>query len=256
MKMTMGMAKRARVAALALAGFLGMLSAGRASAQQADVALVYRLLQGGQMDVTRGGAAHTAQVGERLKNADQLQTHANTRAAIRFTDDGSILRLNPNSTVTLSSGRQDGRLQRTVRLEFGEVLVRAQRGQPRHLQVQTSAGVAAVKGTEFVVRVDSSGVTVITLEGVVEFFNQGGTVDIPAGRKTVTTSSSQAPRVEVATPQELQQAQGAAGDEGARGGTVQGTWIEVQLRDATGQTRTLMLQLPADAVRERLEGRP
>ena len=29
---------------------------------------------------------------------------------------------------------------------------------------------------------------------------------------------------------------------------MQGTWIEVLLRDATGQTRTLMLQVPADAV--------
>jgi len=87
----------------------------------------------------------------------------------------------------------------------------------------------------------------------VEFFNQAGRVDVPAGTKVVADSAS-VPRAQPATPQELQQAQGARGDEG--GGGTQGTWISVQLRDATGQTRTLMLQLPADAVRDRVEGRP
>jgi hypothetical protein len=93
---------------------------------------------------------------------------------------------------------------------------------------------------------------VLTLEGVVEFFNRSGRVDITAGQKVVVDSAS-APRAVPATPQDLR---GAEGVRGGEGGSVQGTWIEVQLRDASGQTRTLMLQLPADAVRERVEGRP
>lgn len=252
--MKMMMTKRARVAGVALAGCIGILAPHRAGAQQAEVALVYRLLQDGRMVVTpASGEAHPGQVGDRLRNGDQVLTLENTRAALRFTDDGSILRLNPRSQVRLTSGDERGALVRTLNLEFGELWIRAQRRGNTHLRVQTPAGVAAVKGTEFIVRVDEHGTTVLTLEGVVEFFNQGGRVDLPAGRKTTAGSQADAPHVEVATPQDLQQAQGVRGDEG---GSVQGTWIEVQLRDATGQTRTLMLQVPADAVRERLEGRP
>ena len=245
---------RSSKVALALAGCLGMiLGAGKASAQQADVALVYRLLEEGRMVVTRSGAGHPAQVGERLRNRDQLDTSPNTRAALRFTDDGSILRLNPRSRVVLTSGQESGVVVRTMNLEFGELWTRVTRHQGTTLRVQTPAGVAAVKGTEFVVRVDERGnTTVLTLEGVVEFFNQHGRVDITAGHK-VTVDSATAPRAEPATPQDVR---GAEGVRGGEGGNVQGTWIEVQVRNASGQTRTLMLQLPADAVRERVEGRP
>ena len=248
--------KRSGVAGLALAGCLGMMGgAGKVEAQQADVALVYRLLQEGQMVVTpASGTRHPARVGERLRNRDEVETSPNTRAALRFTDDGSILRLNPSSRMRLTSGDERGVVVRTLELEFGELWARVTRNQGTTLRVQTPAGVAAVKGTEFLVRVDERGVTtVLTLEGVVEFFNRGGRVDLAAGRKVVAADSASAPRAEPATPQDLRNAEGVRGEEG---GSVQGTWIEVQLRNASGQTRTLMLQLPADAVRERVEGRP
>jgi hypothetical protein len=249
------MTKKTRAAGLALALALAVFGAERAAAQQADVALVYRLLQDGRMKVKpAGGAERDAHVGDRLKNGDELATQANTRAAIRFTDDGSILRLNPNARVVLTSGENGGVLVRTLRLELGELWVRVNRRDRTHLQVSTPAGVAAVKGTEFVVRVDSQGVTtVLTLEGVVEFFNGGGRVDLPAGRKTVVGSNGEVPQAAPASAQELRQAETVRGDEG---GSPNGTWISVQLRNATGQTRTLMLQVPADAVRDRVEGRP
>ncbi len=246
---------RARVAGLALAGCAAFLGARRADAQQADVALVYRLLQDGQMAVTpASGAGHIARVGERLRNGDEVATSPNTRAALRFTDDGSILRVNPSSKLRLTSGNENGVVVRTLNLEFGELWTRVAHHPGTTLRVQTAAGVAAVKGTEFVVRVDArSGVTtVLTLEGVVEFFNSAGRVDVPAGSKVVV-DSTHAPRAQPATAEELRGAQGASGGEG---GDTRGTWIAVELRDASGQTRTLMLQVPADAVRERLEGRP
>jgi len=248
------MTMRARMAGVALAGCLGALGAGRAQAQQADVALVYRLLEEGRMVVTAPSGQRTpAQLGQRLHSGDQLATSDKTRAALRFTDDGSILRVNPSSQVVLTSGSENGVVVRTLRLEFGELWTRVTRHEGTTLRVQTPAGVAAVKGTEFVVRVDANGVTtVLTLEGVVEFFNQQGRVDVPAGSK-VTVDSASAPRAQPATAAELHQAESVRGEEG---GDVQGRWIEVLLRDASGQTRTLMLRIPADAVRERLEGRP
>lgn len=246
---------RARAAGLALAGCLCLVGAGRAEAQQVDVAVVYRLLQEGRMVVTHPDRSNgVAQVGERLRSGDQVATGANTRAALRFTDDGSVLRVNPNSTVRLTSSRDErGVVVRTLNMEFGELWTRVTRHQGTTLRVQTPAGVAAVKGTEFVVRVDSQGVTtVLTLEGVVEFFNGSGRVDIPAGTRVVA-DSAQAPRAQPATAEDLRGGETARGGEG---GETQGAWIEILLRDTTGQNRTLMLQVPADAVRERLEGRP
>ncbi|HEU4556523.1 MAG TPA: FecR family protein [Longimicrobium sp.] len=244
---------RSRWAGAALAVALGMMTAGSAGAQQTDVALVYRLLDQAQMVVTRGNTPQPpAKIGDRLRNGDQVFTSGNTRAALRFTDDGSILRLNPNSQVALTSRNENGVVVRTLSLEFGELWARVNRRDGTHLRVSTPAGVAAVKGTEFLVRYRDGVATVITLEGVVEFFNGAGRVDVTAGQK-VTADSATAPRSQPATRDELRETAGAGGEDR---GAVQGTWVEVQLRDASGQTRSLMLQLPADAVRQRLEGRP
>lgn len=245
--------RRSMLAAAAAMGLLGMLP-GRAQGQQADVALVYRLLQDGVMAVIpASGPERRAQLGERLRHRDAVFTSPNTRAALRFVDDGSILRINPNSRVRLTTGDERGTVVRTLELEFGEVWARVTRREGAQFRIQTPAGVAAVKGTEFVVRVDSAGVTVITLEGVVEFFNDGGRTDVTAGQRASAASRSDAPEARDASPEELRRAGETGGEDGA---STAGTWIEVQLQDADGRMRTLMLQVPADALRGRVQGAP
>lgn len=246
--------RRTMLAAAAALGLAGMMPGG-ARAQQADVALVYRLLQDGQMLVIpASGPRRPAQLGDRLRHRDAVATSENTRAALRFVDDGSILRINPSSQVRLTTGDERGAVVRTLELEFGEVWARVTRREGAQFRIQTPAGVAAVKGTEFVVRADSSGVTVITLEGVVEFFNEAGRTDVTAGRRTSVTSASDAPEAADASPDELRAAgQVGGGDDGA---STAGTWIEVQLQDPEGRIRTLMLQVPAAALRGRIQGAP
>lgn len=241
------------LAALA-AGLLGSLPV-RADAQAGDVALVYRLLQDGQMVVIpAGGPERRAQLGDRLRNRDAVATSANTRAALRFVEDGSILRINPNSQVRLTTATERGAVVRTLELEFGEVWARVTRREGGQFRIQTPAGVAAVKGTEFVVRVDSAGATVITLEGVVEFFNDAGRTDVSAGQRASASSPADAPVAAPASAEELRAAGGVGGGDG--GSTAEGTWVEVQLQDADGRMRTLMLQVPADALRGRVQGAP
>lgn len=249
---------RTRTAAAAAAmGLLGMIFPAERVQAQADVALVYRLLQDGQMVVTpAGGPERRAQLGERLRHRDLVFTSPTTRAALRFTDDGSILRLNPSSQVRLIAGEDGSPVVRTLQLEFGEVWARVNRRGGAEFRVETPAGVAAVKGTELLVRVDSQGVTtVITLEGVLEFFNQGGRTELTAGRKTVAESQTDAPEATPATREELREAAEVGGGEGGEA-EGEGTWIEVLVQDAAGRTRTLMIQVPRDALRTRLEGRP
>jgi hypothetical protein len=246
--------RRTMLAAAAAMGLLGMIPES-ARAQQADVALVYRLLQEGRMLVIPAtGAERTAQLGDRLRNQDVVATSENTRAALRFTDDGSILRINPGSQVRLTTGDERGAVVRTLELEFGEVWARVNRRPGTEFRVQTPAGVAAVKGTQFLVRADSSGVTVITLEGVVELFNQAGRTDVAAGQQASAGSQSDAPEARPASPEELRRAGEAGGEEGAA--AAEGAWIEVQLQDAEGRVRTLMIQVPAAALRGRVQGTP
>lgn len=248
--------RRTMLAVVAALGFAGMMPGG-ARAQQTDVALVYRLLQDGRMEIMpASGRRHFAQLGDRLRHQDTVATSENTRAALRFVADGSILRINPNSRVLLTTGDEGGALVRTLNLEFGEVRARVNRRDGAEFRIQTPAGVAAVKGTEFVVRVDSAGTTtVITLEGVVEFFNDAGRTDVTAGRRASAASASDAPQAAPASPEELRAAGGVGGgEEGA--GAAAGTWIEVQLQDANGRIRTLMLQVPSEALRGRVQGAP
>jgi hypothetical protein len=247
--------RRTMLAAAAALGFAGWMP-GAARAQQADVALVYRLLQDGQMVVfPASGGQRLAQLGNRLRHGDAVATSPTTRAALRFVDDGSILRINPNSRVQLTTRDEGGALVRTLELEFGEVWARVNRRDGAQFRIQTPAGVAAVKGTEFVVRVDSAGVTVITLEGVVEFFNDAGRTDVTAGRRASAASATDAPQEAPASPEELSAAGDVGGGEDGAASTA-GTWIEVQLQDAEGRMRTLMLQVPADALRGRVQGAP
>jgi hypothetical protein len=220
-----------------------------AQAQHADVALVYRLMLDGQMVVLpAAGPERRAEVGDRLRHRDVIATSANTRAAIRFTDDGSILRLSPHSQLQLRAEGERNALVRTLELEFGEVWARVNRREGAEFRIQTPAGVAAVKGTEFVVRVDEAGVTtVLTLEGVVEFFNDAGSVDVTARSRVQVSSASQAPAARPATDDELRGVQELRGEEG--GGDGEGVWIEVRMEDAAGRTRTLMMEVPRGALR-------
>jgi hypothetical protein len=248
--------RRAMWAAAAAMGLMGMMPTSARAQQQADVALVYRLLQDGQMAVvSAGGAERLAQLGERLRHRDVVMTSATTRAALRFIDDGSILRINPGTRVHLTTGDERGAVVRTLELEFGEVWARVNRRPGAEFRIQTPAGVAAVKGTEFLVRVDSAGgATVVTLEGVVEFFNPAGRTDVGAGQQASAGSASDAPEARAASPEELRRVDEAGGEDGAA--AVAGTWIEVQLQDPEGRIRTLMIQVPADALRGRVQGAP
>ena len=124
---------------------LALLAPAAAGAQETNVALVHRLLLDGQAAVQRGNQTQAAEMGQRLNNGDVVTTSPNTRAAIRFTDDGSLIRLNPGSVLNVRTEGDREALTKTLELEFGELWARVteQRGT---FQVQTPSGVAAVKG--------------------------------------------------------------------------------------------------------------
>ena len=225
---------------------LALLAPAAAGAQQQNVALVHRLLLDQRAVVTRANQQSAAQIGQRLDNGDLVTTSENTRAAIRFTDDGSMVRLNPNSVLTVRTEGNREALTKTLELEFGELWARVteQRGT---FQVQTPSGVAAVKGTEFVVRVDAQGnTTVLTLEGAVDFFNGAGTVEVSAGTKSRTTGPNALAEVSDITDAEL--AELAELTENVEDDGV--IRVEIPVQNAEGVTQTVVLELPRAQVEE------
>jgi hypothetical protein len=243
----------------ARAGVLLLAAAAPGAAQQpqqgADLALVQRLLLDQQAVITPAqGAERAAAVNDRLNNRDAIVTTANTRAAIKFTDDGSTVRLNPSSQLVVTATGERADMVKTIELDVGELWARVTRGEgERRFQVQTPVGVAAVKGTDFIVRVAADGTTtVITLEGVVEFFNQGGTADVNEGNLVTVAAANAAPQPRQTRPEDLQGLEGLLEDDAAASGdTVQ---VEVTVQDPDGRSRTIVMELPREQARAILGG--
>jgi hypothetical protein len=238
--------------ALALAG-LALPLAVSAQAQPiavavptADLALVYRLMDDQQLQWN--AANRFAPLGQRLAAGDAVITSANTRAVIRFTDDGSTVRLDRSSQLSIvGPGVDRNALVKTVNLELGDVWASVTRQGERNFQVRTPAGVAAVKGTEFIVRADATGTTVITLEGVVEFFNDAGVVDVEAGNTLQVATATTQP-----VPRETNSADLAGVTElieettGAGVAAVERVEVEIKLTNAEGLVKTMVLELTRD----------
>ena len=230
--------------ACALLILRGIVAPGTLVAQEEDrtLALVHKLLMDRQAVVERGEAGISqASLGERLRSGNLVATSPNTRAAIRFTDDGSLVRLNPNSRLQVTSEGDPGRLAKTLQLEFGELWARVSEQEEGTFQVETPSGVAAVVGTDLVVRVDQDGTTtVLTLEGAVRFFNDAGEVEIPEGQQAVAASDQAAAEVGEIPEGELEALGGLVGDDEGEGSVR----IEIPVQNDQGVVRTVILQVP------------
>jgi hypothetical protein len=235
---------------------LGALAAPAAGAgqqqQQQDIAVVYRLMLDKRLEWNAEG--RLAPLGQRLAQEDVVVTSANTRAMIRFTDDGTTVRLDPSSRLVISGPEVDrNTLVKTVNLELGDLFASVTRQGARNFQVRTPAGVAAVKGTDFIVRVgDDQSTTIITLEGTVEFINNVGTVDVNAGNtlEVANAGTPLAPRE--TTDADLTEITQLIGDGPQT--TEDRVQVEIMLTNADGQERILTIELPRSEARALLGG--
>jgi hypothetical protein len=237
-------------AALTLAALA--LPAALSGQQTADLALVYRLMD--DMQLQWNAANRFAPLGQRLAAGDAVITSANTRAVIRFTDDGSTVRLDRSSQLSIvGPGVNRNALVKTVNLELGDVWASITRQNERNFQVRTPAGVAAVKGTEFIVRVDGNGTTVITLEGVVEFFNDAGTVDVEEGQTLQVATAATPPVPRDTNSADLVEVTELI-DDTTGNAPAERVQVEIKLTNAEGVEKTMILELTRDEARALLGG--
>ncbi len=111
---------------------------------------------------------------------DSVRTQDQSRAAVLFFDETQV-RLGPNARLTVEDRPEGG--GSVLNLLSGEGWFRTKRADA-DLEVRTQAATAAIRGTEFGLRVEDDGATTITVvEGSMRFFNEAGSVDLNPGEE-------------------------------------------------------------------------
>ncbi len=220
-----------------------------ASAQGAgNIALVLKVFDSKQLAIQRAeGDQLAGSIGDLLSHGDQVITSNDTRAAVRFTDDGSIIRMNPDTQLLVRAEGDRTALRKTLQIDFGEMWAKIQKREGAEYRIETPTAVAAVKGTEFFVRVEADGsTTIITTEGVLDFFNDMGTVEVSAGSTARITSSSSAPTVAESTDDDISGFGQLASDAEEESGASDMVEIVIPFVDANGNQKTMIIRIPRD----------
>lgn len=219
-------------------------------AQNQNIAIVYRLLLDQRLAVTpESGQTRNGAMGDILNHGDNLYTSDNTRAAIRFTDDGSIMRMNGSCELQIRAEGERTAMRKTLAIEIGELWARINRRENAEYRIETPTAVAAVKGTEFYVRVAPDGATtIITIDGVLDFFNDIGTVEIPAGFTGTITEASAAPEVNKTDPEEVTSFRALGSEEESTEAGEEMIEIEIPFMDEDGNVKTMVITVPKSQV--------
>lgn len=131
--------------------------------------------------------SRNAKVGDRLtKVGDRLVTAKQSAATLSFDDGIGTVKVTEDTVLQLKKMQTTSRGARIVLLSVPKGLARLQvrrfSNPSSRLQIQTPAGVAGVRGTEFGVGVDAQGKTLVaTQSGLVTASAQGKTVEVKPG---------------------------------------------------------------------------
>jgi hypothetical protein len=119
-----------------------------------------------------------------LYEGDECKTERGGKAFIRLTD-GTQLAMNEETTFVVRARTERSRgVIRIFKLMVGEMWMKTPGARP--IEIETPVATAAIKGTEFDIRVLADGASTLTvIEGVVEFGTPFGTCPIPSATQSV-----------------------------------------------------------------------
>jgi len=133
--------------------------------------------------------------GRRLNDGDRIRTGNESLVAVIFTDDKSMMKIRSESEVSFYGKRKKKGIAKRITMNLGQMWAKIN---PRGagFRLETPSGVAAVKGTEFYGIIDDMGqTTIIGIEGLVELFNELGSVLVGKGQ-TGRAAKNAKPNVE------------------------------------------------------------
>jgi tetratricopeptide (TPR) repeat protein len=153
----------------------------------------------GDVDVVPGGESPGVPVhlGQALCPGDVVRTGARSRAAVRFTNDGTF-RLDQNTTLVLHAPAEPERSS----VEVLRGLINFFSPRRRSLTVSTAFLNGGVEGTEFAVRVDADEAEIILFAGEVVADNPLGRVEMAPGEAVTAARGGPLVRRLVARPRD------------------------------------------------------
>lgn len=133
--------------------------------------------------------------GTRIYDGSKIRTKAKSFVAIKFTDDGSLVRIRPNSSCTINGKREQASVAKNIFIEVGMLFSKVFK-QKSPFRISTPTSVASVKGTAFWVKqLFKAGTYYYGEEGVVEVSNQRGSALLKGGETGYVASSNSKPVV-------------------------------------------------------------
>ena len=147
--------------------------------------VAYPLKVKGGVGLTRNLESSALKLGDDLYNGDEIETKAESYAAIQFEDKSSIIKLFPNTILNIRTEKEGEKYNKKSLLKMGELWAKVEKGTGK-FEIETSTTVASVKGTNFLLKVAEDGtIELFTFEGEVLFQNKvsSTTQSILAGQK-------------------------------------------------------------------------
>ena len=167
---------------MVVAGSVNTFAQSQPSAQSAgDVAIIE--IQGTVEVASKSGVWSPAQTNQILHPFDRVRAGANSRVALRWSDQ-SVVSFGASSELeVLPPGSADD--QAGLHLIRG-IISFFHRDQPGHIHVITRGAVAGVEGTEFALSVDNADVSALSvIDGRVRFGNEQATLLLTNGEQAV-----------------------------------------------------------------------
>jgi hypothetical protein len=126
----------------------------------------------GDVELTREETLRQTQTGDEFINKDELESQENSFAAIKFVDGSSVVKLFPNSILTINAEKDNGKLNKKNYLQFGELWAKVTKKTGK-FEIDTPTTVVSVKGTELFLAVGENGETdLFTFKGEVHMKNK------------------------------------------------------------------------------------
>ncbi|MEA2095529.1 MAG: FecR family protein [Candidatus Cloacimonadota bacterium] len=147
--------------------------------------VAYPLKVKGDVGLTRNLESSALKLGDELYNGDEIETKAESYAAIQFEDKSSIIKLFPNTILNIRAEKQGEKYNKKSLLKMGELWAKVEKGTGK-FEIETPTTVASVKGTNFMLNILEDGTTeLFTFEGEVIFQNKitGEAETILAGQR-------------------------------------------------------------------------
>jgi len=134
--------------------------------------------------------------GTRVYSGSKIITKRKSFAAIKFIDDGSLVRIRQNSSCTVEGKKEKKSLLKNLFLEVGTIFSKITR-QKGQFRVTTPTSVASVKGTAFWTLQEFKGATTyFGEEGTVEIKNDKGVALLGPNQTGIVRSKNSKPIVE------------------------------------------------------------